>query len=76
VIVGAILLGLLIAAAAGMFRASVPASDSRWLFIGAFVAGNLLLVATHSTALGLLGVLVMLGGLSGLVVSSLRGRRA
>jgi hypothetical protein len=73
-VLGAVLFALLVAAAGSLFGNRAPATDSRWLMVGAFLVGNLLLVLTTSTGPALIGIALMLGGLIGLAVSTWRRR--
>jgi hypothetical protein len=75
VIEGAVVFGVLLAAAAGLFRHEGLRRTSPWRFVGVAVAGNLVLVLSTGTLPGLLGLTLMLGGLGGLLVRAVSGRR-
>jgi hypothetical protein len=51
------------------------ATRSQWLLVALFVAGNIVLVSSHSTALAGVGFLLFVGSLVTLIVLRVRARR-
>lgn len=60
----AVVFGVLVPWAAGLVRPGAATGDPRWVMVAAVVVGNLVLVLSTRTALGLVGAGLMVGALS------------